>query len=236
MREKFLHLVLLCCSAALFSACQHQRTAADDREALKTSKTGACEEPQFEMNYKLGEVMPAYIDLGVEMRRGKGSFRVSFGRGSNYDSEIRLDKREGGLVATISAREGADMKKKAEGLLISRYGVNEPFMLVIESGTNNRDQLEVTVKVREMSERKNSGIIENKSVRATLPAAIPQYLQVSSHHRGLIVTEGGDVKERFFMKNGSQRGKIITPKKFQDIAEDYLFCLGKLEQGKGGKG
>ena len=35
------------------------------------------------------------------------------------------------------------------------------------------------------------------------------------------------------MKNGTQRGKTITPKKFQDIAEDYLFCLGKLEQNKG---
>ena len=128
------------------------------------------------------------------------------------------------------------MKKKAEGLIINRYGVDEPFMLVIESATNNRDLLEVTVKAREMSERKNSGIIKNKSIRAALPAATPQYLQVSSHHRGLIVTEGGDVNERFFMKNSIHRGKIITPKKFQDIAEDYLFCLGKLEQGKGGKG
>ena len=236
VREKFLHLVLLCCSAVLFSACQHQRTATDDSEALKISKTGSCEEPQFEMNYKLDEVMPAYIDLGVEMRRGHGAFRASFGRGNNYDTEIRLDKREGGLVATISVREGANMKKKTEGLIISRYGVDEPFMLVIESGTNSRGLLEVTVKAREMSERRNSGIIENKSVSATLPEAIPQYLQVSSHHRGLIVTEGGEVKERFFMKNGSHRGKIITPRKFQDIAEDYLFCLGKLEQSKGGKG
>ncbi len=223
-------LVLWCCCAAMFSACQHQRTADGDGEVLSTSKAGSCEEPQFEMHYKLGEVMPAYIDLGVEMWRGQGPFRASFGKGGNYDTEIRVHKREEGMVASILVRDSAGMKTKAEGLIIDRYGVEDPFMLVIENGAN--DPLEITVKAREMSEHKNRGIVKDQGVSAMMSAENPQYLQVSSHHRGLIVTEGGKVKERFFMKNGSQRGKTITPKKFQDIAEDYLVCLGKLEPDK----
>ena len=233
MRGKFLHLVLLCYYAVMISACQHQRTADDDSEALKTGKAGDCEEPQFEMKYILGEVMPAYIDLGIEMQREKGHVRASFGNDDNYDTEIRIDKREEGLVASISVREDSDMEKKTEGVIVNRYGTNDPFMLVIENGANGGDPLEITVKAREMSERKNRGIVKGKGVSAMMPAENPKYLQVSSHHRGLIVTEGGKVKERFFMKNGTQRGKTITPKKFQDIAEDYLFCLGKLEQNKG---
>ena len=240
-RGKFLHLVLSCCYAIMFSACQHQRTADDDSAALKTGKAGNCEEPQFEMQYTLSEVMPAYIDLGVEMTREKGPFRASFGNDNNYDTEIRLAKQEEGLVASISVREGSDLKKKTEGVLVNRYGSNDPFMLVIENGANNGDPRAITVKAREMSERKNRGIVKDTSISAIMPAANPQYLQVSSHHRGLIVTEGGQVKERFFMKNGIHRGKTITPKTFQDIAEDYLFCLGtlapdkgELEQDKGG--
>ena len=176
---------------------KHQRTADDDSEALKIGKAGDCEEPQFEMKYMLGEVMPAYIDLGIEMPREKGPFRASFGNGNNYDTEIRIDKREEGLVASIAVREGSDMEKKAEGMIVNRYGTNDPFMLVIESGANNGDPLEITVKAREMSERKNRGIVKNKGISAMMPAENPKYLQVSSHHRGLIVTEGGKVKERF---------------------------------------
>ena len=232
-RENFLPLVLLCCSVMIFSACQHQRTADDDSEALKTGKADDCEEPQFEMKYRLSQVMPAYIDLGVELQKAAGPFRASFGNGKNYDTEIRIDKREEGLVATISVREGASMKQKAKGVIVNRYGVDEPFMLVIENGANNGDPREITVKAREMSERKNRGIVKGKGVSAVMPSENPKYLQVSSHHRGLIVTEGGRVRERFFMKNGVHRGKTITARKFQDIAENYLFCLGKLEQGKG---
>lgn len=233
LRGKFFHLVLLSGIVMLFNACQHHRTADDDSEALKTGKTGDCEEPQFEMKYKLGAVMPAYIDLGVELHRGKGPFRASFGSGKNYDTEIRIDKREEGLVATISVREGADMEKKSEGIIVNRYGVDDPFMLVIENGSNSGDPREISVKAREMSERKNRGIVKDKSVSAMMPKDNPEYLQVSSHHRGLIVTEGGGVKENFFMKNGVFRGKTITARKFQDIAEGYLLCLGKVEQGKG---
>ena len=231
--RKFLPL-LLC--VGLLSACQHQRPAEDNEALGTTGKGGVCEEPQFEMKYLLGEVMPTYIDLGVELERAKGDFLANFGRDTTYETEIRVTKREDGLLATISTRQTGGMKKQAEGLIVNRYGVNDPFMLVIESGAESGDPLAITVKAREMSERRNRGIVKDKGVTALMPAENPTYLQVSSHHRGLVVTEGGKIKERFFMKNGLYRGKTITPRKFQNVAEDYLFCVGKLEQGKGGKG
>ena len=242
-------VLLLSCLALTFGACQHQRLR-NTNETLKSGKGGNCEEPQFEMKYYLGEVMPAYIDLGVELHRAEGAFLANFGNGDKYDTEIRVDKREEGLMATISTRQAEGMEKQAEGLIVSRYGVEDPFMLVIENGSEDGNPLSISVKAREMSERKNRGILKNKKVTARMPAANPEYLQVSSHHRGLIVTEGGNVKEKFFMKNGIYRGKTITTRKFQDVAEAYLSCLGKsklgkgkleegkgkLQEGKGGKG
>lgn len=224
--RKFLLLLLL---VELLSACQHQRPAEDSEVLGAAGKGGTCEEPQFEMKYLLGEVMPTYIDLGVELERAEGDFLAHLGRDTTYETEIRVTKHEDGLLATIFTLQTAGMQKQAEGLIINRYGINDPFMLVIESGADNGDPLAITVKAREMSERKNRGIIAGKGITALMPADNPEYLQVSSHHRGLVVTEGGQVKERFFMKNGLHRGKTITPQKFQDIAEDYLFCIGKLE-------
>ena len=232
--RKILPLLLL---VGLLSACQHQRPAEDNEALGTTGKGAACEEPQFEMKYLLGEVMPTYIDLGVELERAEGDFLANFGRKTTYETEIRVTKREDGLLATISTRHPTGMKKQAEGLIVNRYGVDDPFMLVIENGAEDGDPLAITVKAREMSERKNRGIIKKgKGITALMPDENPEYLQVSSHHRGLIVTEGGKIKERFFMKNGIHRGKTITPRRFQDVAEDYLFCVGKLKQGKGGKG
>ena len=235
MARKFVPALLLGGTALTFITCQHQRPS-DDNEALKTGKGTDCEEPQFEMKYKLGQVMPAYIDLGVEMQRAEGDFRASFGDGNKYDTEIRIDKRAKGLVATVFTRQAEDMQKQAEGVIVDRYGVDDPFMLVIENGAEGGNPLAITVKAREMSERKNRGIVKNKGVTARMPAENPAYLQVSSHHRGLIVTEGGSVRETFFMKNGIHRGKTISTHQFQDVAESYLFCLGKLEEGKDGQG
>ena len=231
--RRFLLLLLF---VGLLFACQHQRPAEDSATLGATGKGGVCEEPQFEMKYLLGEVMPVYIDLGVELERTEGDFLANFGRDTTYETEIRVTKREDGLLATISTHQATGMKKQAEGLIVNRYGVEDPFMLVIENGAEDGDPLAITVKAREMSEHKNSGIIKGKGVTALMLIENPEYLQVSSHHRGLIVTEGGKVKERYFMKNGLYRGKTITPLKFQDVAEDYLFCIGKLEQGESGKG
>ncbi len=228
----FVPILSLCGSALMFVACQHQRPSSDS-EALAISEGTDCEEPQFEMKYKLGQVMPAYIDLGVEMYRTEGDFFASFGDGDEYDTEIRVAEREEGLLAIISTRQENGMQKQAEGLIIDRYGVDDPFMLVIENGAEDGNPLSITVKAREMSERKNRGIVKSEGVTARMSAENPAYLQVSSHHRGLIVTEGGRVREGFFMKNGIHRGKTISTRKFQDVAEDYLFCLGKLKQNKG---
>ena len=232
--KKFLATLLwLVIAIAITIACQHQRVE-NGSEALKVGKDVTCEEPQFEMKYKLSEVMPTYIDLGVDMTRAEGAFSARLGDGELEDTEIRLEIRPEGLLATIAVLQPSGLlEKQAEGFLVDRYGKDDPFMLVIENGGEDGDPLQITVKAREMSERRNRGIIKDNAVSALMPDVNPKYLQVSSHHRGLIVTEGSKVKELFFMKNGSQRGRTISLRQFQDIAEDYLLCLGKNQKSKG---
>lgn len=227
---KFLWISSLCGVVVL--ACQHQRTAADDGEALKFGKVAECEEPRFEMKYKLGAIMPAYIDLGVEMWREPGPFFARFGRGDNYDTEIRVDRQTKGLMASIFVRQpSGKMEKKVEGLIVDRYGKNEPFMLEIESGADSGDPLAIRVKAREMPERKNRGIVSGAGVTALMASANPEYLQVSSHHHGEdIVTEGGSIEKHYHMKNGINRDQTISNREFQNVAESYLRC--KFEQNK----
>lgn len=228
----FYALRLLPLVAILFG-CQHN---GENRELgmARGEAEGECEEPQFEMVYRFSStVIPEYIDLGVDMKRATGPFFARFGKSDDQiDFEIRIEDTPEGLLAKVSGRsESGNMQEQAEGLIINRYGLGIPFMLVIETSIGVDGLHTVKVKAREMTDNKNGGIVSGEGVAGTMPTAGLEYLVVSSHHRGLIVSEGAHIREFFRMKNGSAEGETVDQRKFQDIAESYLDCL-KLETGE----
>lgn len=208
-------------------SCQHN---GEHRELgmSEDATESKCEEPQFEMVYKFSNaIAPEFIDLGVDMQRETGPFLARFGKSNDQtDFEIRVDDTPKGLMATISGRsESGTMQKQAEGLIVNRYGRKIPFMLVIETSVSADGLQSIAVKAREMTDNRNSGIVDGKGISGVMPTAELEYLIVSSHHRGLIVSEGGQIKEFFRMKNGSMEDEVVDQIKFQDIAESYLNCL-----------
>ena len=203
----------------LIVGCQHTPDEGYDWQ------DGKCLEPQFEMKYVFGSVMPEYLDLGVDMRRLPEPFTARFADGDSKESfKISIDRQQRGLSATIWGRvEIGELQKQGQGLIVDRHGKDQPFMLVIETRTSSDGTQRVSVKAREMSDEPNRGII-NKMVTGVMPIINPEHLIVSGHHRGLIVTEGTHVKEFYNMTSGRHAGKVVSPAQFQDIAESYLNC------------
>ena len=203
----------------LIVGCQHTPDEGYDLQ------DGKCLEPQFEMKYVFGSVIPEYIDLGVDMRRSPEQFSARFADGENKPSlKITIDRQQRGLSATIWGRiANGKLQKQANGFIVDRHGKDQPFMLVIETRTNSDGTQKVAIKAREMSDASNRGIVD-KMVTGIMPTTNPEHLTVSDHHRGLVVTEGTHVKEFFYMTTGRYAGKVVSPAQFQDIAESYLDC------------
>ena len=206
-------------SCWLIVGCQHTPDEGYDLQ------DGKCLEPQFELKYVFGSVMPEYLDIGVDMRRLPEPFMARFANGDNKPSiKITIDRQQRGLLATIWGRVAdGKLQKQSSGFIIDRHGKDQPFMLVIETRTNSDGTQEVSVKAREMSDEPNRGII-NKTVTGVMPITNPEHLIVSGHHRGLVVTEGSHVNEFYRMTSGRYTGKVVSPAQFQDIAESYLDC------------
>lgn len=208
-------------------SCQHTPDEGYDLQ------DGKCLEPQFEMKYVFGSVMPEYLDLGIDMRRLPEPFTAQFAENDNRPTlKITIDSKRRGLLATIWGRTAnGDLQKQGQGFIVDRHGKNQPFMLVIETRTNSDGTQEVAVKAREMSDQNNRGIID-KTVTGVMPTTNPEHLIVSGHHRGLIVTEGTHVREFYHMTSGRHADKVVSPAQFQDIAESYLDCerLQRLPQ------
>ena len=102
----------------LIVGCQHTPDEGYDLQ------DGKCLEPQFEMKYVFGSVIPEYIDLGVDMRRSPEQFSARFADGENKPSlKITIDRQQRGLSATIWGRiANGKLQKQANGFIVDRHG------------------------------------------------------------------------------------------------------------------
>lgn len=226
-RQNFLGKVILSLTLMQSSvSCQH----------LAGVSSSKCKEPKFEMMYVFSSVMPSYMALDVDFSRADGDLVIKLGtekKPSMYEITAKQVESRG-IYATIRNKLNRNVVD-VSGLLIKRDGINDPFLLIVETDMiSGRRYLKLTVA--ETSYEKNMGVLSDAEVVAGFDkeVVIDQML-VSAHHQERDVSNYEDEQigvEKLFLvrKKNGRIDKVLDFNDFQNLAEQYLDCTRQTKQ------
>ena len=221
-----LNILVFVVATQLSLSCQHS-----------AGNGAVCKEPKFEMMYVFSSVMPSYMALDVDFTRAEGDLVIKLGtekQPSAFEITAHQVEDKGIYVSVGNAMSAA----KVTGMLVKRDGIDDPFLLIVETDMiNGKRYLRLTVA--ETSYEKNMGILSAAEVVAPFDKdAVVDQMLVSAHHQERDVSSYEDDQvgvEKLFLvrkKNSKKIDRVLDFNDFQSLAEQYLDCTSKSTQAE----